>query len=364
MTLHDELEKWRPEIRTESMAMSVGEWMSLYKEGELDIHPEFQRLYRWEPGQKSSFIESILLGIPIPPIFVAQSQSGIWDVVDGVQRLSTLFQFAGIYVDEQGTTLDPLVLEQTEFLTSLQGKYWDHIDKNRCLTLEEQRYIKRAKLDVNIILRESDDFVKYELFKRLNTGGTALSDQEIRDCILVQLNSELFQWLQFLSEFEPFNECVVLTDNAISQQYNLELILRFIIFRTIDISELSSIGDLGNFITDKMMKLAKDPAFDKEEEKQAFKTTFEYLFQNTKENSFRKYDAVKEKFVGGFLASPFEVFGIGLGHNYRAINNVSDIREKVVSFWRDIPSELRVGSGVRASTRIPTTILFGRNLFR
>ena len=101
MTLSAEIEARRREIRTDGYAMSIGEWVSLYEKGELDIHPEFQRFYRWSDTQKTNLIESILLGIPLPPIFVSQRSDGVWDVVDGLQRLSTIFQLLGILKDEK-----------------------------------------------------------------------------------------------------------------------------------------------------------------------------------------------------------------------------------------------------------------------
>jgi hypothetical protein len=93
-TLQEEIDKSRAIIRTDGYSMSIGEWISLYERSEIDIHPEFQRFFRWSPKQKSRLIESILLGIPIPQIFVAQREDGVWDVVDGLQRLSTIYQFA------------------------------------------------------------------------------------------------------------------------------------------------------------------------------------------------------------------------------------------------------------------------------
>lgn len=72
MTLQQEIDQKQKEIVTDGYPMSIGELMSLYKEGELDIHPKFQRTFRWSNGQKTKLIESILLGIPIPSIFVSQ----------------------------------------------------------------------------------------------------------------------------------------------------------------------------------------------------------------------------------------------------------------------------------------------------
>jgi hypothetical protein len=126
--------------------MSVGELMNMYRDGEIDIHPEFQRFYRWTDTQKSRLIESLLLGIPIPSIFVAQRPDGVWDVVDGLQRLSTIFQFAGILKDRQNEPLEPLVLKATKYLPSLEGKRWE--DEENILDSEQRMLIKRAKIDV------------------------------------------------------------------------------------------------------------------------------------------------------------------------------------------------------------------------
>ncbi len=178
MDLQQEIDARRAEIRTDEYAMSIGEWISLYENKELDIHPEFQRFFRWSIWQKSRLIESILLGIPIPTIFVSQRKDGVWDVVDGLQRLSTIFQFVGILRKEDNALEPPLILERTEYLPSLKGVAWDsgNILSQQTLPLEDgnlhpqtltatQRLlIRRAKIHVSIILRESDENNKFELF--------------------------------------------------------------------------------------------------------------------------------------------------------------------------------------------------------
>ncbi|MFT3886322.1 MAG: DUF262 domain-containing protein [Flavobacteriales bacterium] len=123
--LQKEIDKARGDIRTDGYSMSIGEWASMYEKGELDIHPEFQRFFRWTNIQKSRLIESILLGIPIPQIFVSQRKDGIWDVVDGLQRLSTIFQLLGILKGENGAIESPLTLEGTSYLPKLHGFSWD-----------------------------------------------------------------------------------------------------------------------------------------------------------------------------------------------------------------------------------------------
>jgi len=190
MALEDEIVAKRREIRTDSYPMSISEWISMYEKEEIDIHPEFQRFFRWTEAQKTNLIESILLGIPIPPIFVSQRKDGVWDVVDGLQRLSTIYQFTGILKDEDGKRVPPLILEGTKYLPSLAKKRWAEPDDSvNTIGAEHRLLIKRAKIEASIILRESDATAKYDLFQRLNTGGSQLSPQEVRNCILVMLNT-------------------------------------------------------------------------------------------------------------------------------------------------------------------------------
>jgi Protein of unknown function DUF262 len=110
-SLQVEIDRKRQEIRSDSYLMSVGEWISLYKERDLEIYSEFTISARWSNSQKTRLIESILLGIPIPQIFVSQREDGIWDVIDGFQRLSTIYEFVGILKDKAGNLLPPLVWE-------------------------------------------------------------------------------------------------------------------------------------------------------------------------------------------------------------------------------------------------------------
>jgi len=365
MSLENEINKMRKEIRTDGYPMSIGEWISLYQNNELDIHPEFQRIYRWTLTQKSNFIESILLGIPIPPIFVSQRQNGIWDVVDGLQRLSTLFEFMGILKDENGETLPPLKLCQTKYLPSLGNKYWNNpSETDESLNQEQRLLIKRSKLSVSIILRESDELAKYELFQRLNTGGTNLEPQEMRNCILVMLNKKFYEWLRDISKYPAFVECIALSEKNIEEQYDMELALRFIVFSQINLSKYNRLGDVGEFITDRMIEFAMDEEFKRMIFETAFKRAFDLLAQTLNENSFKRYDREKSKFVGGFLLSPFEVIAFGIGYNYNSLPPAEKIEDLIKSIWTHPTFVESSGSGVRASTRLPKLIPLGREVFK
>lgn len=366
MTLQTEIDKTRGEIRTDGYSVSIGEWISIYEKKELDIHPEFQRFFRWSPKQKSRLIESILLGIPIPQVFVAQRPDGVWDVVDGLQRLSTIFEFAGILRDEEGKAVPPLTLEATKYLPSLQGKRWeDDAKPDESFTGAQRLLIKRSKIDVSIILKESDETSKFELFQRLNTGGSQLSDQEVRNSILVMLNKDLYRWMKELSSNAHFRECVALSDRAGDEQYDMELVLRFLVFRRTPQQSLIGLGDLGDFLTDKAVEIAQDKAFPRQEEEEAFRTTFELLKESgLADDSFRRYDKSRKRFVGGFSVSAYEAVALGIGYNYKKLaGESSQIPEKVKSIWSDPEFYNNSGSGIRASSRVPKIVPYGRKLF-
>lgn len=369
MSLENQIEGKRKEMHTDAYPMSIGEIINLYTEGDLDIHPEFQRIYRWSPLQKSRLIESILLGIPLPSFFMAQREDGIWDVVDGLQRLSTIFSFLGIYRNEKGVIEPPFVLMATDNLPELEGVRWeaDH-EGAKSFSKELQRSFKREKIDLKIIKKESDDQAKYELFQRLNTFGSALSDQEVRNCLLLMLDKSFYEWLQSLADFEGFKVSTLsISDRMRDEQYQLELVLRFLILRTITINDLKGVRDIGDFITKKMKDSVKNSTYDKAKEKKAFEETFSLLNKALGEEAFRKYE--NSRYTGGFSLSVFEVMALGLGRRIDGydINNdahISKIKEISKSLLENSRFNEKRGVGLKASDRLPHLIPLADELFK
>ena len=97
MDISAEIQKYRQEIKSERMDMSFGEIINMYRDKEIIISPEYQRAFRWDEQRQSDFIESILLGIPFPSIFVATNPDGKWELIDGLQRVSTVLSFFNEY---------------------------------------------------------------------------------------------------------------------------------------------------------------------------------------------------------------------------------------------------------------------------
>jgi Protein of unknown function DUF262 len=367
MGLEAEISQNATKVSTDSYSMSVGELASMYQDDELDLHPEFQRFFRWTIEQKSKFIESLLLGIPVPPIFVSERSSSRWDVIDGLQRLSSIFELMGALKDENGLNFPQLCLSKTKYLPSLEGKIWDSdIDEN-ILPDSVKTKIKRSRLDINIIKNTSDEIAKYEIFQRLNKGASIATDQEVRNCILIMNNRNFFDKIKQLGLYENFRDCIVLTERAQDEAFDLELVTRFIVFSTSDELKLSRIEELGDFLTNELIERASESSFNLAEIEDSFRKTFDYLSEYLRQDSFRKYSASKKRYYGGTLASLFEVVAVAIGRSLLSGNGLpnSDLfinehhllgeNNQLYQFTKP---------GVRSSTRIPRTIAFGKDLLQ
>lgn len=360
-----QIEEHKKEIHSDSYPMSIGEAVNMYIAGELDIHPEFQRIYRWTLAQKSKFIESILLGIPIPSFFVAQREDGVWDLVDGLQRFSTILSFMGELVDENGQKLSPMVLASGGYLTKLEGASWNN---ESTISKPLKLSFRREKIDFKIIKKESTADTKYDLFRRLNTGGSSLSEQEVRNCLLLMTDKKFYEWLVELSRDENFKNTTPLSDDKYSEQYNLELIVRFLVFYTQDweIVTAATIADIGEFLNDEIVEIAQNDSFDMFEVASIFTKSFTRINNALGGEAFRKYYPAENRHKGGFSIALFEAISVGIAMNIDFIeSNFSDIqlKEKIESFSTDNDFTSSSGSGIRGNTRVAKTVPYAIHFF-
>lgn len=367
MSLEDEVSKGRQVIHTDAYPMSIGELINIYRDNEIDIHPEFQRQYRWKGYQKSRLIESILLGIPLPSIFVAQRDDGVWDVVDGLQRISTILSFVAELRPPEGEEPDVLVLERTPYLASLAGVTWKGENGTTPLPEELKRAFKREKIDIKIIKRESDENAKFELFQRLNTGGSGLSEQEVRNCLLIMLQRESYIWLKGASDSPEFLECIALSERLTEEKYPMELVLRFFIATNLDTAAEIRESDMGPFITTEMKRLMVDRTFDSHSASQLFTKTFTLLRDTLGDNSFKRYSPTKQKYEGQFSVSLFEFLTSGVASRIQASDTDENIKAKINTISKsvveneDFSNATRHGS--RGINRFPKLVELSRTLF-
>lgn len=365
MSLQDEITARASRIYRESYQMSIGELINIYRDGEMDIHPEFQRVFRWNEYQKTKLIESILLNIPIPSIFVSQNEDGVWDVIDGVQRLSTIFQFVGIFEDEEGKKVPPLTLQKTDYLPSLEGVQWDNEIPELSFTKEQQLFFKRARMDIIIMKKESDPNAKYELFQRLNTGGSLLSDQEVRNCLMIMTNRDFYEFIMTLDSEESFRKCLPISDRRTDEQYRVELLLRLLIAEYINWEKIGQYSDFAELL-DKETILLCNMNLDFEKIRENFIATFNCLYDVLGEDAFKKYNGTKHS--GPVMAASYQTIAIGVYKNITAIMALDKKNEwlesKVHSLYTQEAFKRNTTPGVRSIPRFKELSLFGENYFK
>lgn len=172
-------------LLTEEKDLSVRDLWSRFMSGELVLEPDFQRHYVWDRQRASRFVESLLLGLPVPPIFLVENPDGTLGVIDGHQRLETLIRFmqpllagpSGEKWPRVRVAFPPLTLAGCKVLNELNGR------GITALEIEDRVKLWERKQRVILVKRESNPDMKFELFERLNLGAMALNPQELRNCL-------------------------------------------------------------------------------------------------------------------------------------------------------------------------------------
>lgn len=217
-----------------------------WKNGDFEI-PTFQRGFVWKQAQSSKLIESFLLGLPVPPIFLFTSKENSRQlVVDGQQRLRTIFYFfEGHFGEAIGDKQTIFRLKGLSEKSPLEKKTFSELSE------KDQRRLKDSVLRSFIIqqLDPEDDTSIYHVFERLNTGGTALSNQEVRNCVYRGKFTNLLRDLNVMPQWRA----VVGTEKPDTRQKDVELILRF--FSLIDYSNYKK--PLKDYMSKSMKKLNK-----------------------------------------------------------------------------------------------------------
>ena len=199
-------------IRVETRPLTIDLLLQRIKYEELDLTPDFQRKDGiWNPRTKSRLIESILIRIPLPAFYMDATDEDKWVVIDGLQRLTTLKMF----VNDKS-----LKLSELEFLTHLENTTFDELPRNL------QRRIIETQVTVYLIEKGTPSTVKFNIFKRINTGGLPLSLQEIRHALNIGKSTELLKKLADSSEFKK----ATAYRNFNQRMIDREFILRFLAF--------------------------------------------------------------------------------------------------------------------------------------
>lgn len=363
----DEVDENRQNIRSDNYSMSIGEIINLYEDDEIVIEPAFQRIFRWPIEKQSRLIESLLIGIPLPPIFVSQQENGVWEVVDGLQRLSTILQFFGILKDSESNEVKKASrLVATRYLPSLEGMTRENLPK------QLQLQLKRTRLDVQILLKESSGRTKYDLFDRLNSGGVATSAQEVRTALLLMNSKSASEKLESLRDDSDVTDLLPLTDKQKDEQYDIDLLVRFIVLQNSTSDELKAFSELDSFLTEKLLDMVNDDEIKFDRAYDLAKKVFA-IANILGPEIFRKYDSGKDVITGRFTVGAFEAVTSGLAYNIDSWANLSEkyaqnhvaerLLDCVKSLWNDPQFKRATKGGTRASTRVPQMPEVGKRIF-
>lgn len=343
-----DIEKNRNTLQTDKLDMSFGEIMSMYEREEIIINPQFQRLYRWNDYQKTRFMESIIMGIPIPPIFVAENESGKWELVDGLQRISTILSFFGILRDMPEK--NDWKLMDADLIRTLDGYVCND------LPLKIKLNIKRASCRIEIIKWNSVYDLRFELFNRLNTGGSPLTNQEIRNCLFRGISSKFNDFLKEMSSYDKFVKLMNLSQEKINELYLEELVLRFI---TLYESKNNINKGVAQYMTDFMGKAVKDTKFNYSKFEKIFKKTIEILYPLGYQ-IFRTSN-------NDFSTALYDTTMIGIAKNIHLYGNMTksdQIRVKVEKVKQnDIYKKITRSGGNNSIERVKKRLEIAKSLF-
>jgi len=387
MALEEEIEKAARQVSTDAFSLTIGELVNLYRDGDIVINPDFQRLFRWDIERKSRLIESILVRIPLPSIFVFELPNSKWEVIDGLQRLSTILEFMGELKDPDNEGFaKPRSLVGTQYLPSLRGAFWstelkdaqietdiekrvnnadDFVDNTATYYVfdgDTQRSIKRTKIGVQLLEKKSDPKSKYDLFQRLNSGGMAANDQELRNCAIVMVNPEFFNKLKQVAVSEDFSKIIPLGRVSISKSNDLENLCKIIAFA---FHEYKIGTDIEEFVTTAMIDIASQSQQAVERIFSLLGEGINLLVESCGYNALRPYkDGV---FIGRIGRTSTEIILVGILRCLPNIKSKPDpqafVREVIIEFWGSQDAKKFSAAGIAGTDRVQFTIPHGISIF-
>lgn len=305
----------------------------------IDVSPQYQRRERWKPESQAKLIESFLLNVPVPPVYLAEDDFGTYSVIDGKQRITAIHRFLR----------NKLTLENLEGFTEVNGLKFKDLPKplNNALSI-------RPYLRVVTLLKQTDPELKYEVFTRLNTGGHPLLPQEIRNALYRgPLNDLLFE----LGESEFLRQQLKIftqKESAYAEMLDVEMSLRFFTFRE---HWTNFSGDSRGSMDSFMARNRKPTAAALTKFESRFKEVLGNCCDIWGENAFRRYTA--GAFRDQFLASMYDAQMIAVDSLPPAtIKNLKVKKTAVLAATKKLFADKRFEEAVRASTNTPSRVRY------
>lgn len=280
--------------------LSFRELITMYEEDEL-IKPEMQRNYVWDKAEASRFIETLLMGLPVPSIFLAKVGEDKL-IVDGYQRIMTVFDFVrGTFQKDESIFK---LSNSSKINNRWRGKAFNQ------LTSEEKKRIRSTTIHAIIFEQkhpDNSDTSLYQVFERINTGGRTLMPQEIRNCVYHNKVNQLLIELNLLPKWRTLYGNLQVEP----RMKDIELILRFFTLKsekvkTEDTTQISLKKALNLYMGKEEHNLPEYV----EESNRVFCKTIDIIFDKLGENAFHNLNSKGEEFVPRFHPTIFDAIAI------------------------------------------------------
>lgn len=299
----EELENKKVFTDTKDYPLSIIKEM--FDDGDIIPQPDYQRDYIMDEKKASKLIESVLLQIPIPTVYLCEENDGTLSIIDGQQRLTSFVKFLK----------NEFELKNLEEYTEFNGKKFADLDKSI------QRTIKNTSIHSIVIKKESQE-LKYEIFSRLNQGSTSLKPQELRNCIY---RGSFNNMLEEIASNNKTLEFLVGTENK-RKNYQ-ENILRYFALKNFQ-EYSSSISRTLNLF---MEKHQNDSKGEIEKYKKDFNSKIDIIKQVLGADAFFGYDRAKGKMMNKFSGSTYDsiIIGFSMFNNHDIMANADTIRNRI-----------------------------------
>lgn len=318
-------------IRVEPKILTIDLLVSRMREDEIDLMPAFQRRSDiWKESAQSRLIESILIRIPLPAFYMDATNEDRWLVVDGLQRLSTLKRFM---IDKD------LKLTGLEFLTQFNGKGYDDLPRTF------QRRIVETQVTVFLIEKGTPPEVKFNIFKRINTGGLPLSPQEIRHALNQGPATDM---LERLAASEAFKKATLGGVNP-KRMDDRECVLRFLSFAVMPYTAYKA-KELDIFLNEMMARINRMIPDERDDLEQRF------IRAMGAAHSVLGSDAFRKRYQFGAARHPinkalFEAWSVNLDKlNDVLLNRLKAKRGEVIERFVELMNDRDFDSSVSSGT--------------
>lgn len=364
--LVQEVEDQRHEVVVESYTQMWSELINQFKAGDVEIDPLYQRGFRWSADQQTRYIESLLLNIPTPPIFLAEKINGSFEVIDGLQRFSTVIKFfceeirgelngiPAMGVAAENDLNIPTVLSIAPILKGLEKLTRSTMPDTLLRTL---RY---ARVQVILLKKESSPLAKFNVFTRLNRSGTTLSNQEIRNCSARLTESPFADELMALAGIDYVCAALNMSAKDKASMGVQESILRLVAFGNYKPAS----AKLEDFLDEVMYTVSSGGLKFNDKEKNKITEVFKVIY-----NAFPQGEAFRfrknGKFTGGFSPNLFDIIAVGIYLNLAKCKkiHVEDMRNLIIQLHDQDDAIKLTGAGSNARLKMIGRVAFGKQWF-